>query len=95
MKKEEILKFLKQNKTFLHEKFGVKKIGLFGSYARDEAQEGSDVDIIISAEKKDFFIREDLREFLENHFHKSVDIGYFENIREFYKRKLKNEIIYV
>ena len=36
--KEDILSFLRQQKTFLDEKFFVKKIGLFGSFVRNEAK---------------------------------------------------------
>jgi hypothetical protein len=32
----------------------------------------------IEAKEKDFFIRDDLREYLEKHFKKPVDVGYFD-----------------
>ncbi len=75
--------------------YGLIEIGLFGSYAKDQADENSDIDIVIKSEKKDFFIREDLREYLEKHFKKSVDVGYIDSFREYYKDKIEKDIIYV
>ncbi len=95
MTKEYILDFLKTNKQLLNDKYSVTKIGLFGSYVRDEAKEDSDIDLAIETTKKDFFIRDDLREFLELHFKLKVDLGYIENFRLFYKEKIDKEIIYV
>ncbi len=40
-----------KNKAFIKEKFGVKKIGVFGSVARGEAKKGSDVDVLVEFEK--------------------------------------------
>lgn len=95
MTKAYILDFLQSHKSELHSKFGLIRIGLFGSYAKDSADEHSDIDLAIETEKKDFFLREELREYLENAFHTPVDIGYADSFRDFYKRKIANEIIYV
>ncbi|MDK9693709.1 MAG: nucleotidyltransferase domain-containing protein [Sulfurimonas sp.] len=94
MTKEYILSFLKEHKDELQQKYSVTEIGLFGSYAKDEADEKSDIDLAISTTKKDFFIREELREYLQNHFKTPVDIGYFDSFREFYKQKIAKEILY-
>jgi len=94
MTKTIILNFLRVHKEELHEKFGLTKIGLFGSYARDTADENSDIDLAIITEKKDFFIRDDLRDFLEENFNLPVDIGYLESFRDFYRSKIDKEIIY-
>lgn len=95
MNKMLILDFLRDHKQELHEKFGLKKIGLFGSYAKDEATDESDIDIAIDTEKKDFFAREELREYLESNLKKPVDIGYIDSFREYYKHKIEKDIIYV
>lgn len=95
MTKVDILTFLKQHKKLLKEKFGIEKIALFGSYANNNANENSDIDIAIESKQKDFFIREDLREYLESHFKKPVDVGYIDSFREFYKQKISKELIYV
>jgi len=95
MTKEYILDFLKAHKDELKENYKVLEIGLFGSYAKNKADENSDIDIVIKSENKDFFLREDLREYLQMHLKKPVDIGYFDSIRDYYKQKIEKDIIYV
>jgi hypothetical protein len=95
MNKEYILDFLKTHKQELLYRFSLTKIGLFGSYAKDTATENSDIDIVIESKKKDFFLREDLKEYLEANFKTPVDVGYLDSIREYYKTKIEQDIIYV
>ena len=95
MTKTIILNFLKEHKDELEEKYGLLKIGLFGSYAKGTANEHSDIDLAIVTKKKDFFLREDLKDFLEKKFNLPVDIGYLDSFRGFYKSKIEKEIIYV
>lgn len=45
--KEKILKVLRDNKEQLKLKYPIQSIGLFGSYARNENNSNSDIDIII------------------------------------------------
>jgi hypothetical protein len=45
--KDEILATLAKEKPYLQEKYGVEKIGLFGSYSRGEATPESDIDIYV------------------------------------------------
>lgn len=92
--KEHILDFLRKNKPMLDQKFGVTKIGLFGSYARDEAEEASDIDIVIEVKKHDPFSRIELKEFLEEHFQKKVDVVYLSTMRSFIREHIEPQIIY-
>jgi len=95
MTKAIILDFLSEHKVQIQERFGIQKIGLFGSYAKNEARDDSDIDIAITVSKKDFFLREDLREYLQNSLKVPVDVGYLDSFREFYRTKIEQEIIYV
>ena len=45
--RDDILQFLRDNKERFAEQYGVTKIGLFGSFARDEATEESDIDVCV------------------------------------------------
>ncbi|PHQ92149.1 MAG: nucleotidyltransferase [Sulfurimonas sp.] len=45
MTKSIILHYLKNKKEELHNKYGIVSLGLYGSYARDEATDKSDIDI--------------------------------------------------
>jgi len=95
-KKEDLLDFLRIHKNYLEEHFGVTKIALFGSYARGEQKQTSDIDILVEL-KKEFKTYENhynLNIFLEKSFNKKVDLGYFESVRLFIMRFIKEELIY-
>ena len=47
MRKEEALKLRAEHKPELVRRFGITDLALFGSTARDEAQEGSDIDVMV------------------------------------------------
>ena len=49
---KEIKQVLAEHKEELRERFGVKGIGIFGSYAREEQRKGSDLDIIVEFEEE-------------------------------------------
>ncbi len=55
--KEEILKILKDELPYLKEKYGIKKIGIFGSYSRGEQNIESDVDLLVEFERPIGFFR--------------------------------------
>ena len=95
MTKEYILNFLKAHKQELQNNYALTKIGLFGSYAKDTANDNSDIDIVIQSTKKDFFLRDDLKKYLEDNFKIPVDVGYLDSFRQYYKAQIEKDIIYV
>ncbi|MCS7216040.1 MAG: nucleotidyltransferase family protein [Thermodesulfovibrio sp.] len=48
---EEVKKILRENKDYIREKYGVVIIGIFGSFARGEQKEASDIDILVELER--------------------------------------------
>ncbi len=71
--KTNILNYLKEHYSEFREKYDIEQIGIFGSYARDEANENSDIDIFVKM-KPTLSNYVDIKEELERVFHKSVDI---------------------
>jgi predicted nucleotidyltransferase len=74
------------------------KLGLFGSFAREEANECSDLDIIIELEPgtQDIFeIKQALRSTLEHRFNRNVDISREKAIRPIFRTMILNEAIYI
>lgn len=71
--KEYILKFLRQNKDFLRKEFGVSHISLFGSFARGEETEESDIDLFVDM-PPDLHKLLSLIEFLEKKLNRKIDI---------------------
>jgi Predicted nucleotidyltransferases len=55
MKKEQILEYLKNHKEEFAKKYQITKLALFGSVARDESHEESDIDIAIDTKLSDYF----------------------------------------
>ncbi|MDI6603308.1 MAG: nucleotidyltransferase family protein, partial [Patescibacteria group bacterium] len=51
MTSDEIKQILTEHKEELKEKYGVKEIGIFGSYVRKEQKEESDLDILVEFEE--------------------------------------------
>lgn len=94
MTKEYILDFLKAHKEEMKKKYQVQRIGLFGSFARNEAKENSDIDILVDMPSSfdNFF---DLKYFLEDAFGRTVDLGKMKNLRLLVKQYVDKEIIYV
>ena len=95
MTKTYILEYLSRHKEDIFQKFSLTSLGLFGSYATGHADDKSDIDILIESDKKDFFLRDDLREYLQDIFGKTVDVGYADSVRNFYKKRIDKEIVYV
>ncbi len=73
--KSEVLKILETDFQFLRENFHVDKIGLFGSYARQEQSEKSDLDLLINFETTPDFIQlVELEEYLSDLLDIKVEI---------------------
>ena len=73
MTKNEILKILKENKKTLQTRFKLKRIGLFGSFAREEQKEHSDIDILVETEPKIEYLF-GIEDFLKDRLHRKVDV---------------------
>ncbi len=96
MTKVAILDFLRSHKNEMHEKFGLIKIGLFGSYVRGEEREDSDIDLAVEIEStnkfRSFF---GLKAYLEDGLHKKIDLGIESSIKPMAQKYIENEIEYV
>jgi len=96
MTKEDVLIFLKEQREFLRNNYGVLNIGLFGSYARDDYNSSSDVDIAVELKKENkadnYF---GLLHFLEDNLNKKIDLGIESKLRKSIKKYIEKEIIYV
>ena len=92
---EEVLTALKANKAKIHD-LGVKDIGLFGSYARNEQTPESDIDILVEflEGRKSFHAYMQLKSFLERLFKKKVDLVIKEAVRPELKQSILMGVIY-
>jgi uncharacterized protein len=90
---KKIIYEIQKRRNEIQKKFGVKKLYLFGSYARGEENEISDIDILVEFErrspKNDFKLLK-LGLFLEKYFKKEVDIGEKKDIKKEYLNSIVN-----
>ena len=95
MTKQNILNFLKENHSLLEKRFGVEKIGLFGSYAKGTATDKSDIDLYVILKKKTLDNMTGLWLYLEGVFGKKIDLLYYHpRLRKGLKQQIEEEIQY-
>jgi uncharacterized protein len=96
MTRDEVLALLTQHKPVLAERFGVTKLALFGSFARDAAGEESDVDLLVSfdgpATSKRYF---GVQFYLEDLLHRPVDLVTEQALRQRLRPYVEREAINV
>jgi len=93
---KEIKKILKENKKLLMEKYKVRKIGVFGSYVRKEANKKSDIDILVEfSETPDIFKFIELENFLRKLLKIKVDLVTREALKPLIKKEILKETVYI
>jgi predicted nucleotidyltransferase len=96
--REEVIERLKSNKEKYFKQFGVRLIGLFGSFARDEANEKSDIDILYEIEenkKLSLFAYLKLISELEKDFHAKIDLVRTATLKPQIKSYVYRDLVYV
>ena len=95
MRREAALKVLREHKQEFEERYGVTRLGIFGSVARDEADERSDVDVVVEM-APDMFARVSLKEELETILRTKVDlVRYWRRMNHHLKTRIDREAQYV
>ena len=92
--KFDILNYLKQHSQEFHKNYHVEKIGLFGSFARNEATKDSDIDIYVKM-KPNLFNMIAVKEQIEEDLNTKVDIiREHKNIKPFFLEMITKDLIY-
>ncbi|MCW6037580.1 nucleotidyltransferase family protein [Spirulina subsalsa FACHB-351] len=91
-----ICSVLKQNLRQIKLRYGVKSLGVFGSFVREEATEHSDLDILVEFEDVPTFRKYmDLKFFLEDLFSRRVDLVIQSDIKPQIREQILREVVYV
>ena len=93
LNKQKIIKTIAMHRGDIS-RFGARKIGLFGSFAKGMQHKKSDIDFLVVFEKKTFDNYMELKFFLERLFKKKVDLVIEENLRPEFKY-VRREVSYV
>ena len=92
--RDKILKILEENQNTI-KSYGVKRLGLFGSCARGECSEASDLDFVVEFGKKSFDLYMDLKAFLEELFGCQVDLVLADTIKPRLRTTILEEAVHV
>ena len=95
MRQKEALKLLQEHKQEFEGRYGITRLGIFGSVARDEAVDNSDVDVVVEM-APDMFARANLKEELETILGAKVDVvRYWQRMNLDLKNRIDREARYV
>lgn len=92
---ENIVEILKQYKPVLQKKYPISQLGIFGSYARGEATEDSDIDIAVEITGPMGLNFVAMADEIEHLFKVKVDVVPERSIKPHYLPYIKKDIIYV
>lgn len=96
MRRSEILQVLKEYKKINAEKYGLQKLGIFGSSARETMGAGSDIDIVVDLREQDLFSLIGIKQELEEQLQTKIDIvSYRPKMNSFLKDRIDREAVYV
>lgn len=95
---EEIEIILKEHKEAIREKYRIKEIGIFGSYARGEQKKKSDVDIFVDFDDKnipDLLTLIEMERYISRLLKIKVDLGLKRSLRKELKKRVLEEAVYL
>lgn len=96
--REDILQYLGENKSAFFADFQLVKLGLFGSFAKGEATDNSDIDILVEFEPGTENLvdkKAGIKNKLQQRFNREVDICREKYIKAYFKSRILNSAIYV
>jgi len=95
-RKNEVFDFLRSNRKAISS-YGVKKIGLFGSFVRNSQTDASDIDILIEFEKEKENYRNfiHLAYFLEDNLQRKIDLLTTDSLSPHIGPRILKEVEYV
>jgi predicted nucleotidyltransferase len=95
---DQILKYLSENKRDISQKYHLTKLGIFGSYARNEQTPESDLDLLVEFEENTPDLtdkKEYLREEIRTVFNLQVDVCREKYIKPIFRQQILTDAIYV
>ena len=93
---QDCIQKLQDFKSNFGAKYGILKLGIFGSVARQENREDSDIDIVVEVERPTLSLMYELREVLKHLFGCEVDLVRFrDSLRPLFKSNIQRDVIYI
>ncbi len=96
MKRDDVLRILKQKSAEMAKQFGVKSVLLFGSVARDAATPKSDVDLLVEFNRPvGYFGLFALQDYLEKLLGCRIDLGTPDSLKPYIRERVMGKLIRV
>ena len=96
MGKREIIDIIRSTKPEIKDRYGVERLGLFGSCVREQQRRKSDIDILVTFNRDiDLFDFLDLREYLEGRLQAKVDLVMESALKPAIGKRILAEVEYV
>lgn len=93
---QDCIQKLSDFKRLFAQKYGITRLGIFGSVARNEHTENSDIDIVVEVKKPTLQLMYELNEDLKQLFNCEVDLVRFrDSLRPLLKSNIQRDVIYV
>lgn len=93
---QDCIQKLSDFKRLFAQKYGITRLGIFGSVARNEHTENSDIDIVVEVKKPTLQLMYELNEALKQLFNCEVDLVRFrDSLRPLLKSNIQRDVIYV
>ena len=95
---KQILGYLSSNKERLKKEYHLTKIGIFGSFARNEQSKKSDIDLIVEFEENTpdlYTIKLKIKKEIQSKFNLPVDICREKYIKPIFRNQILSEAKYV
>ena len=92
----QVVNIISQFKAQNLDRYGIKKIGIFGSLASNSASSPNDIDVVVELEKPDMFYLIGIKQDLEALFNMPVDIvRYRKSMNKYLKKRIDKDAVYI
>ncbi len=92
---QEIENKIKAVKPYLIDEFGIDQIGYFGSFANGDYREDSDLDVLVTFNKRVGWKFFDLKDYLETVLERKIDLVTERSLRKQWKQAILEQVKYV
>ena len=96
--REELVAYLREKKEDFFADYGLVKLGLFGSFARNAGSKDSDIDLLIDFQPNTPDLHEKklaIKSLVEAHFDRKVDLCTEKYIKPYFRSQILRSVIYV
>jgi len=93
---EEVKQWLSQHRSLLQERYKVRELGIFGSYARQEQTETSDIDVLVEFSETPSLLKFiNLENYLSDNLGIKVDLVHKSGLKPRIGERILAEVVYL